>query len=143
MEGADLKACDISDAYGRPDETDASHPSPFKDRHAIRADGLIDLGRGLTYYNAWAQAAGAVALNARDLEKFMDGVESGRLIVLHDQSGEFAKARPNPNSYFDWNGGSRGIQATILYEPAREITVTVITNASNAGDGSHDIVRNC
>ena len=71
----------------------------------------------------------------------MDAVESGRFIVLHDQAGEFAKARPNPKSYFDWNGGSRGIQATILYEPAHQITVIVITNASNAGDGSHDIAQ--
>ena len=28
-----------------------------------------------------------------------------------------------------------------LYEPAREITVIVITNASNAGGGSHDIAQ--
>ena len=42
---------------------------------------------------------------------------------------------------FSWNGGSWGIQASIVPEPNSDVTVVVLTNGSNAGDGSLDIAR--
>jgi hypothetical protein len=60
---------------------------------------------------------------------------------LRDQAAEFARLKQTPNKYFDWNGGSWGIQATILFEPSRDLTVIVLTNASNSGPGSHDIAK--
>jgi hypothetical protein len=46
-----------------------------------------------------------------------------------------------PGNHFSWNGGARGIQASILFEPGRELTVIVLTNASNVGRGSNDIAK--
>ena len=82
-----------------------------------------------------------MAANIDDLAKFMDAVEQGRFTVLRDQAAKFARLKQTPNKYFDWNGGSWGIQATILFEPARALTIIVLTNASNSGPGSHDIAK--
>lgn len=141
VEGADFDAAQIADSYARPEIDAFSHPTPFAGRKEVRPDGLVNLSAGLKYYNAWARAAGAVAVSVTDLAKFMDAVESGRLTVLNDQDAEFKRSKQKQNSYFDWNGGSWGIQATILFEPYRELTVIVLTNASNAGKGSHDIAK--
>jgi hypothetical protein len=108
----------------------------------VRPDGLVNLSAGLDHYNAWARAAGAVAANVEDLAKFMDAVGDGRFTVLRNQAAEFARLKEMPNKYFDWNGGSWGIQATILFEPSRDLTIIVLTNASNSGPGSHDIAKN-
>ncbi len=74
-----------------------------------------------------------------DLAKFMEGVRSGRVTVHADQSSQFADAKRTEGRYFDWNGGSWGIQATILFEPFRDITIIVLTNGSNVGPASHDV----
>jgi len=142
VEGADLGAKEIADSYARPSGNDGQNPSPFTGRKAVRSDGLVNLSAGLDHYNAWARAAGAVAANIEDLAKFMEAVEEGRYTVLRDQVAEFARLKGKPNACFDWNGGSWGIQATILFEPFRNITVIVLTNASNSGPGSHDIAKN-
>jgi D-alanyl-D-alanine carboxypeptidase len=142
VEGADFGASEIVDSYARSRSTDLAQPSPFTGRKAVRSDGLVNLSAGLDQYNAWARAAGAVAANTEDLAKFMEAVEQGRYRVLRDQIAEFARSKAKPNACFDWNGGSWGIQATILFEPSRELTVIVLTNASNSGPGSHDIARN-
>jgi D-alanyl-D-alanine carboxypeptidase len=141
VEGADFGAGEIADSYARPALFEASAP-PFSGRKAIRPDGLVNVSAGLDHFNAWARAAGAVAANIEDLAKFMDAVQEGRFTVLRDQGAEFARLKLTPNKYFDWNGGSWGIQATILFEPSRDITVIVLTNASNSGPGSHDIAKN-
>lgn len=141
FEGGDLTAAQIADSYARPDEADRSGPSPFGRRRPVRADGLVNLSRGLTYYNAWAGGAGAVAANVHDIGAFMDAVTSNRVTVLKDQAGEFARAAKRPKAFFDWNGGSRGIQTTILYAPAADVAVVVLTNASNAGPSSHDMAK--
>ena len=138
-EGADLKASDIADSYGRPAAADSLRSSPFAGRKPVRADGLMNLSAGLDYYNAWAQAAGAVAAPVEDVARFMTAVEAGKIQVLKDQEAQFATSKAKRGDDFDWNGGSWGIQATILFEPSRDITVIVLTNASNAGPGSHDI----
>jgi len=140
VEGAGLGTANIADSYARPDGT-PTRVSPFWGRKPVRSDGLIDLSRGLTYMNAWARGAGAVASTASDLAKFMQAVESGRLTVIYDQAGEFARAKARPKASFSWNGGSPGIQASIIYAPARDTTVIVLTNATNVGDGSLDIAR--
>jgi D-alanyl-D-alanine carboxypeptidase len=142
VEGVDFGASGITDSYARPARNDLSQPSPFAGRKAVRSDGLINLSAGLDHYNAWARAAGAVACNVEDLAKFMEAVEQGRYTVLRDQAAEFARLKQKPDKYFDWNGGSWGIQATILFEPFRDLTVIVLTNASNSGPGSHDIAIN-
>ena len=142
VEGADFGAREIVDSYARPSGNDLANPSPFAGRKAVRPDGLVNLSAGLDHYNAWARAAGAVATNIEDLAKFMQAVEQGRFTVLRDQAAEFARARAKPNKHFDWNGGSWGIQATVLFEPSRDLTVIVLTNASNSGPGSHDIAKN-
>ncbi len=140
VEGTDFDTSQIADSYARPE--DVPYPaSPFDGRKAIRADGLVNLSAGLQHYNAWGRAAGAVAATVSDLAKFMNAVVSGRLTVLNDQDAEFKRLKQMPNRYFDWNGGSWGIQSTILYEPYRELTVIVLTNASNVGKGSHDIAK--
>ncbi|MCI0612172.1 beta-lactamase family protein [bacterium] len=140
VEGADFDTSQIADSYARPDNV--PYPaSPFAGRKAVRADELVNLCVGLQHYNAWGRAAGAVAATVSDLAKFMNAVVSGRLTVLHDQDAEFKRLKQMPNRYFDWNGGSWGIQATILYEPYRELTVIVLTNASNVRKGSHDIAK--
>ena len=72
----------------------------------------------------------------------MEAVEQGRYTVLRDQADAFARLKQKPDKYFDWNGGSWGIQATVLFEPSRDLTVIVLTNASNSGPGSHDIAKN-
>lgn len=141
VEGADFGAAQVADSYARPERGDLARPSPFDDRAPVRADGLVNLSAGLPQYNAWARAAGAVAANVQDLARFIDAVEAGRVTVLRDQGSEFARSKLQPGASFDWNGGSWGIQATILYEPYRAITVIVLTNASNVGLGSHDIAR--
>jgi CubicO group peptidase (beta-lactamase class C family) len=142
LAGVDFRASGITDSYARPARNDLSQPSPFAGRKAVRPDGLINLSAGLDHYNAWARAAGAVACNVEDLAKFMEAVEQGRFTVLRDQSAEFAKSKQKPHAHFSWNGGSWGIQASILFEPFRDVTVIVLTNASNSGPGSHDIGKN-
>ena len=71
----------------------------------------------------------------------MAAVTTGRFAVMTKQATQFAQARLKPEATFNWNGGSRGIQTTIVYEPGRELTVIVLTNASNAGTSSHDLAR--
>ena len=142
VEGADFGAGEIVDSYARPSGNDLANPSPFAGRKAVRSDGLVNLSAGLDHYNAWARAAGAVAANIEDLAKFMEAVEQGRFTVLRDQAAEFARARAKPNKHFDWNGGSWGVQATVLFEPSRDLTIIVLTNASNSGPGSHGIAKN-
>ncbi|MBA2242897.1 MAG: serine hydrolase [Chthoniobacterales bacterium] len=141
VEGIDLQRSDIADSYARPERSEWGAPSPFADRKEIRPDGLVNLSAGLDHYNAWARAAGAVAANAEDLGQFMDAVTTGRFSVMTNQQAQFAAATLRPGAMFDWNGGSRGIQTTILYEPHRNLTVVVLTNASNAGPSSHDLAR--
>ena len=140
VEGADFGAREIVDSYARPARFE-SQASPFTGRNTVRSDGLVNLSAGLDHSNAWARAAGAVAANVEDLAKFMDAVVDGRLMVLRDQAAEFAAARAKPNALFDWNGGSWGIQATVLFQPSRDLTIIVLTNASNCGPGSHDIAK--
>ena len=82
-----------------------------------------------------------MAASVEDLAKFMDAVEAGRFEVMTNQEDQFARSRKKPSNHFDWNGGSRGIQTTILFEPGRNLTVIVLTNASNAGASSHDIAK--
>ena len=141
VEGADFGAREIVDSYARPARFEGS-ASPFTGRKPVRSDGLVNLSAGLDHSNAWARAAGAVAANVDDLAKFMQAVQEGRFTVLRDQSAEFARVQQTPGKYFDWNGGSWGIQATVLFEPSRALTVIVLTNASNSGPGSHDIAKN-
>jgi len=141
MEGADFTTGQIADSYSLAGAGEQSQPSPFKNRTAIRADGLINVSTGLRYYNSWARGAGAVAMNVKDLAKFMKAVEDGHLTVLNDQASEFLRSKKKPDNYFDWNGGSWGIQATILYEPYRNLTVIVLINASNVGLGSHGVAK--
>jgi CubicO group peptidase (beta-lactamase class C family) len=141
-EGADFGVGEIVDSYARPSGSDRVNPSPFTGRKSVRPDGLVNMSAGLNHYNAWARAAGAVATNIEDLAKFMDAVREGRFTVLRDQAAQFARLKQTPDKYFDWNGGSWGVQATILFEPARDLTVIVLTNASNSGPGSHDIAKN-
>jgi CubicO group peptidase (beta-lactamase class C family) len=142
VEGADFNAREIVDSYARPARFFERTASPFSGRKSVRPDGLVNLSAGLDHYNAWARAAGAVAANIEDLGKFMEAVQEGRFTVLRDQAAEFALLKQMPNKYFDWNGGSWGIQATVLFEPSRDLTVVVLTNASNSGPGSHDIAKN-
>lgn len=141
VEGVDFPASEIVDSYARPAGSDLTPPSPFTGRKAVRRDGLVNLSAGLNHYNAWARSAGAVAMNVEDLAKFMEAVEQGRFTVLRDQAEEFERARRKPNGCLEWNGGSWGIQTTILFEPTYEVTVIVLTNSSNSGPGSHDIAK--
>jgi CubicO group peptidase (beta-lactamase class C family) len=138
VEGVDFTTQQIADSYGIPDPTD-TRLSPFAGRKKVRADGLIDLSRGHTYYNAWARGAGAVAASVKDLAKFMDEVDAGRLTVVKSQAAEYRRLRTVRNGKLNWNGGSWGIQASIFSVPARDITVIVLTNASNVGPSSGDI----
>jgi D-alanyl-D-alanine carboxypeptidase len=139
VEGADFDADSIAPSYARPAVSDRVGPSPFAGRQPVRSDGLTNLSAGLAQYNGWARGAGAVAASVRDLAKFMAAVEAGRVTVLADQRRELLPSSGKPNRYLDWNGGSWGIQATILFEPYREITVIVLANGSNVGPSSHDI----
>jgi len=141
LEGGDSTGAEIADSYARPSTGDRLAPSPFSGRKASRDDGLVNLSAGLGHYNAWARGAGAVAASVGDLAKFMDAVVAGRFEVMTDQAAQFARLREKPGKFFDWNGGSRGIQTTILYEPNRNITVIVLTNASNAGTSSHEVAK--
>ena len=141
MEGADLASEEIADSYARPLSGEIAALSPFTGRRPARPDGLVNLSAGLEHYNAWARGAGAVAASAEDLAKFMDAVEAGRFAVTTDQEAEFARSKSKPGNHFDWNGGSRGIQTTILYEPGRDLTVIVLSNASNVGTSSHEIAK--
>jgi D-alanyl-D-alanine carboxypeptidase len=140
VEGAGFGAREIVESYARPARFEGE-ASPFTGRKPVRSDGLVNLSAGLDHYNAWARAAGAVAANIDDLAKFMEAVQEGRFTVLRDQAAEFARLKQTPNKYFDWNGGSWGVQATVLFEPSRDLTVIVLTNASNSGPGSHDIAK--
>ena len=139
VEGADLARNEIADSYARPTAGESARPNPFAGRKPVRADGLVNLSAGLKYYNGWAQGAGAAAAPVEDLAKFMDAIVTGRIEVLKEQTAEFARAKQKEGKNFDWNGGSWGIQASILYEPARDLTVIVLTNASNAGPTSHEL----
>ena len=140
VEGAGLAAADIADSYARPDGA-IKRVSPFWGRRAVRADGLTNLSRGLVVMNTWARGAGAVASTAPDLARFMRAVEAGRLTVLKDQRAEFARAKARPQATLSWNGGSPGIQASIIHAPARDATVIVLTNGTNVAEGSLDIAR--
>jgi CubicO group peptidase (beta-lactamase class C family) len=139
VEGADFTANEIADSYARPAVADLARPNPFAGTKPVRGDGLVNLSTGLRYYNSWAQGAGSVAASVVDLGKFMEAVVKGRIEVLQEQARQFAGAKQKQGSKFDWNGGSWGIQATILYEPSRDLTVIVLTNASNAGPSSHQL----
>ncbi len=136
VEGAGLEGVEIADSYAVPSEDDPAH-SPFDGRRPVRADGLTNLSGGLRTYNAWARAAGAVASTAPDLAKFMRAVRHGDLTIFRDQESEVAKARERPKARFDWNGGSWGIRATILYSPAHDAVVVVIENSSTPETDSH------
>jgi hypothetical protein len=138
VEGVDFTTAQIADAYGIPDPAD-TRPSPFAGRKKVRPDGLIDLSRGLTYYNAWARGAGAVSASVKDLAKFMEAVDAGRLTVLNRQAAEYARVRANRSGKLNWNGGSWGIQASIFSAPAKDTTVIVLSNATNVGPSSGDI----
>ena len=141
LEGGDLWVGQIANSYARPDESVGARPTPFGSRRPVRADGLVNLSHGLRFYNGWARGAGAVAASAHDMAAFMDAVTANRLTVLKDQRAEFAAAAGRPKAFFDWNGGTWGVQTTILYAPAQDMTVIVLTNASNAGPGSHEIAK--
>ena len=141
VEGGDLTAKMIVDSYARPSAADRAWPSPFGQRPPVRDDGLVNLSRGLDYYNAWAGAAGSVAASTGDVARLMAAVEAGERIVLDDQERLFTEARSRADATFSWNGGSWGIQASIIHEPHRDITVIVLTNASNAGADGYDIAR--
>jgi D-alanyl-D-alanine carboxypeptidase len=141
VEGADLTADDMAPSYARPATGERGGSTPFGTRPAIRADGLVNVSSGLRYYNAWAQAAGAAAATADDLMRFMDAVKAGRVAVLADQRAQFSAAALKPGASFSWNGGSWGIQASIVYEPNSDVTVVVLANGSNAGDSSLDLAR--
>jgi len=139
MEGPELSTADIADSYAvRAVDADGV-PSPFDGRAPIRRDGLYNLSAGLRWYNGWARAAGAVALSADDLARFMAGVRAGRFTVFKDQAA--ALGRASPTTVYDWNGGTFGVQATVLYAPAPDITVVVIENGSGAGKSAHDLAR--
>ena len=140
VEGADLRSADIAESYAR---SDGRNPdvSPFRGRGPLRGDGLTNLSNGLATMNSWARGAGAVAATASDLAKFMAAVEAGHLIVLKDQAAEFARAKARPKALFNWNGGSPGIQASLIYAPARDATVIVLTNGTNVGEGSLEIAK--
>ncbi|HWT12363.1 MAG TPA: serine hydrolase domain-containing protein [Allosphingosinicella sp.] len=140
VEGDDLAAADIVDSYGRPPD-DVSAPSAFAGRPRVRPDGLLNLSGGLTYYNAWARGAGASASTASDLARFMRAVIAGRQTVIAEQMPTFAAAAARPTASFSWNGGSAGIQSSILYAPHGDIVVIVLTNGTNSGPGSYDIGR--
>lgn len=139
MEGVDFGAREIDDSYARQGSGESFGPSPFERRKSVRPDGLVNLSNRLDHYNAWARGAGAVAANAEDLGKFMEAVAAGKVEVMTNQAEQFAKSREKPDAYFDWNGGSSGIQTTILFQPARDLTVIVLTNTSNTGPGSREI----
>jgi hypothetical protein len=139
FEGYDLRAEEIADSYGRPPAQAGSLPSPFSGRRAVRTDNLVNLSAGLMFFNSWARGAGSVSSTACDLGRFMRAVVQGRLTVLQDQQQTFAAAAARPTASFSWNGGSAGIQASILYAPASDAIVVVLTNGTNVGDGSHDI----
>ena len=139
VEGYDLKASDIADSYGRPMGVNSANA--FAKRPVVRADGLVNLSSGLAHYNSWARGAGAVASTAADLARFMRAVTSNRLIVLHDQAQQFANAKQRATASFNWNGGSAGIQASIFYAPAGDITVIVLTNATGVPAESITIGR--
>lgn len=141
VEGVDFGVREIADSYARPSRGDLTQPSPATGRKPARPDGLVNLSAGLQHYNAWARAAGAVAMSIEDLATFMRAVEQGRFPVLRDQAAQFQRSKLKPNAMFDWNGGSWGIQATILFEPYRDLTVIVLTNSSNRGPASHDIAK--
>lgn len=141
MEGVDFRAGEIVDSYARQGSGESFGPSPFEGRKSVRADGLVNLSAGLEHYNAWARGAGAVAASAEDLDKFMEAVVAGKLEVMTNQTEHFAKAKEKPNECLDWNGGSFGIQTTILYEASRDLTVIVLINTSNAGPGSREIAQ--
>ena len=140
VEGADFSADQIIDSYARPAAGDLVGASPFRGGR-VRNDGLVNLSAGLKHYNAWARGAGAVAASVEDLAKFMEAVESGRITVLSEQPRQFEESKRKPGRRFSWNGGAQGIQASILYEPARELTVIILKNASNAGRSSNDIAK--
>jgi hypothetical protein len=61
--------------------------------------------------------------------------------VLQDQQQTFAAAAARPLATFGWNGGAEGIQASIVYAPASDAIVVVLTNGTNVGDTSQDIAR--
>jgi D-alanyl-D-alanine carboxypeptidase len=140
VEGAGLVADSIVDSYAI-EASDRGAYSPFKGRAPIRADGLTNVSSGLRYYNAWAGAAGAVATTVDDLASFMKAVISGKRIVLRDQEAEFARVATRPDGFLSWNGGSWGIQASIIYSPARDVTVIVLSNASDAGEDTQALAH--
>jgi CubicO group peptidase (beta-lactamase class C family) len=141
VEGYEVDADSITPSYAIPSPSDRDSPSPFGDRNPVRRDGLVNLSEGLKGYNAWAGAAGAVATTVDDLARFMDAVRANRRLVLHDQAAEFARVAARPDGFLAWNGGSWGIQSTILYQPGRDITVIVLANASNTGTDTPAIAR--
>lgn len=141
LEGADFGADAIVDSYARPTSSDLISPSPFRGRGPVRPDGLVNLSSGLQHYNAWAGAGGAAASTVSDLARFMAAVRAGTLIVLRDQRRQFAEAKARPAASFSWNGGSWGIQSTIIYEPHGEIVVIVLGNASNVNVSVHAVAK--
>jgi len=130
VEGDDLAGPHILPSYARPRPEDMRQASVFTGRSPVRDDGLVNLSAGLSCYNAWAQAAGAAASNVLDLGRFIAAVESGRVTVLHRQRERFAKASKTSGRTLSWNGGSWGIQTSILYEPQRSLWVIVLTTKS-------------
>jgi D-alanyl-D-alanine carboxypeptidase len=141
IEGQDLDGSSIADSYARRSPQDVLSPSPFGERKNLRRDRLVNLSRDLTQYTGWAGAAGAAASNVDDLARFLTAVRSGRFIVLADQEKELAAVRSRPDAFLAWNGGSWGIQTTILYDPGRDIVIIVLGNASNVGVSVPDVAR--
>lgn len=70
-----------------------------------------------------------------------EAVTDNRLTVLRDQARVFDEARKAGKGSFNWNGGSAGIQSSIFYAPAGDITAIVLTNGTNAGPGSVEIAK--
>jgi D-alanyl-D-alanine carboxypeptidase len=139
IEGRDFDTEASADSYGRPGAGGVVGNLPFRGREPVRADGLVNLSGGLRYFNAWAGAGGAVVSSAEDLARFVDAILAGERVAIADQSAEFARARSRPGATFSWNGGSWGIQASAVVEPARDISIVVLTNGTNVGVGSYDL----
>jgi CubicO group peptidase (beta-lactamase class C family) len=129
----------IVDSYAVASPDDLLRPSPMKGRQPVRPDGLLNLSKGLAYYNAWAGAAGAVAATVSDLDAFMQAVRDNRRTVLNDQRQVFLDAQPRTS--FSWNGGTFGIQTSILYAPVGDITVIVLGNGTNVNVSTMDLAK--
>lgn len=102
--------------------------------------GVFDLSGSYKLYNSWAWAAGGLSSSAADLQRFLLGLGSNRLLspesrelLIRNNSGESSSG-----TVFGGSGGWDGITAS-AYEINSEVRIVVLANGTGFERNADDL----